>query len=429
MYRREPVDYLHLFPSLFLLTVQLFCPTSIVAAMADMFLEPIIEMLISAGSHYLKDRVTWHKRTKEELEKLKGKLPQIQAVVHFASSQDQITDQNRALNTWLWQLRDAIDDAKDVLDEMEYMELEKQVTKNKKLRRVRSIFKFMKKKVVKIGKRVLKIDRTLKRLEEAVQKLDEVSTTGVDTLLHLVKYERQELQNQQLDLHGVRETGPSPKSALNVRDKETKLVLEWVRNPSNEPRGTDLYRNISLLSIVGHGGMGKTTLLQLVYKDVNKDEIAKEFELKMWVCVSNNFDVKKVIADMLQSLKMERPRCDTLDALQNSLRTEMMSKKFLLVLDDVWDEEEGRDQSKWEDVLPSLASEAFGGKILVTTRTESVALMFARVISKKKEIVKLEGLEEDACLQLLNSNAFAGVENPSDDDHKKLRAIAIILLF
>ncbi|KAI0514161.1 hypothetical protein KFK09_010195 [Dendrobium nobile] len=50
--------------------------------------------------------------------------------------------------------------------------------------------------------------------------------------------------------------------------------------------------------------------------------------------------------------------------------------------------------------------------------------MFAKVIKKKKEIVKLEGLEEDECLQLLNSHAFAGVENPSDDDHKKLRAIA-----
>ncbi|KAI0514144.1 hypothetical protein KFK09_010178 [Dendrobium nobile] len=50
--------------------------------------------------------------------------------------------------------------------------------------------------------------------------------------------------------------------------------------------------------------------------------------------------------------------------------------------------------------------------------------MFAKVIKKKKEIFKLEGLEEDECLKLLNSHAFAGVKNPSDDDHKKLRAIA-----
>ncbi|PKU79429.1 disease resistance protein RGA2-like [Dendrobium catenatum] len=385
--------------------------------MADMSLDPIMEKLISAGLRYLKDQVTWKKRTKEDLEKLKEILPQIQAVVRFASSQEQITEGYPDLNKWLWQLRDAIDDADDVLDELEYMELEKQVTKNKKLRRVRSIMKSMKKRLVKIIKRALKIDPNLKRLDEAVQKLYRVST-NVASFLTLVKDANQE---QQLEQYRARETGSSPKNDLIGRGKEKELVMKWLRNPSNEPRETDLYRNISLLFIVGHGGMGKTTLLQHVYKD----EITKEFDLKMWVCVSNNFDVKKVIADMLESLKNERPRLETLVGLQRRVEEEVMSKKFLLALDDIWEEdEENRDISKWEDVLAPLASGGFGSKILVTTRTESVALMFAKVIKKKNEIFKLEGLEEDECLKLLNSHAFAGVKNPSDDDHKKLRAIA-----
>ncbi|KAL0920715.1 hypothetical protein M5K25_009877 [Dendrobium thyrsiflorum] len=53
---------------------------------------------------------------------------------------------------------------------------------------------------------------------------------------------------------------------------------------------------------------------------------------------------------------------------------------------------------------------------------DSVALMIAKVIKKKKKKLRLEGLEEDECLQLLNSHAFADVENPGD--HKKLRSIA-----
>ncbi|PKU64022.1 Putative disease resistance protein RGA4 [Dendrobium catenatum] len=108
--------------------------------------------------------------------------------------------------------------------------------------------------------------------------------------------------------------------------KDVVMWLKWLKRPSNEHRGTDLYRNISLLSIVGHGGMGKTTLLQHVYND----EITQEFDLKMWVSVSNNFDVKKVIADVLESLKKERPRLEKLVALQDSLRTGIMSKKFYL---------------------------------------------------------------------------------------------------
>ncbi|XP_028548162.1 uncharacterized protein LOC114578832, partial [Dendrobium catenatum] len=91
---------------------------------------------------------------KKELDKLQENLPKIQAVVHFASSQEQITDQNPGLNKWLWQLRDAIDDADDVLDELEYMELEKQVIKGKKRRSDWT------KKLVDIGKRAFKIDPT-----------------------------------------------------------------------------------------------------------------------------------------------------------------------------------------------------------------------------------------------------------------------------
>ncbi|XP_020680840.2 putative disease resistance protein RGA3, partial [Dendrobium catenatum] len=299
------------------------------------------------------------------------------------------------------------------------MELEKQLTKNKKLRRVHSIMKSTKKRLVKIGKRALKIDPNLKKLEAVVQKLNRVSTNGVYTFFHLVQHAKQELQKQQLELQGAREAGYLPKNDLIWQDKDQESVVQWLRKPSNEHRGTDLYRNIFLLSIVGHGGMGKTALLQHVYED----EVTKEFDLKMWVCVSNNFDAKKVIADMLECLKKERPRLQTLGALQGGLKEEVMSKKFLLVLDDIWEEDEEKDKRKWEDVLAPLACGGFGSKILVTTRTESVALMFAKVIKKEGKIVKLEGLEEDDCLQLLNSHAFAGVENPHDD-HKKLRAIA-----
>ncbi|XP_020685075.2 putative disease resistance protein RGA4 [Dendrobium catenatum] len=399
--------------------------TSIVAAMEGYFAGPIMDKIINTCfeylEDYLKDQVGWQTGLKKELERLRENHPKIQAVV-FAANQAQISDQNPTFNKWIWQLRDAIDEADDVLDEFEYMKHKQQLIKNTEETKKRKFVSFLfesPRKIFKIGERVLKMDPNLKRLEDAVQKLDKVSA-DVTTFLYLLNSAKQEQKEQEVDFYKTRETGSLPKNDLIGRSKEKELVMEWLRNPSNDYQTTDLYRNISQLCIVGHGGMGKTTLLQHVYKD----EITKEFDRQMWVCVSNNFDVKKLIADMLQSLKMERPRCDTLDALQNSLRTEIMSQKFLLVLDDIWEEDEEKDKRKWEDVLAPLAFGGFGSKILVTTRTDSIALMFAKVIKKKKEIVKLEGLEEDECLQLLNSHAFAGVENPSDDDHKKLRAIA-----
>ncbi|KAL0920755.1 hypothetical protein M5K25_009920 [Dendrobium thyrsiflorum] len=143
--------------------------------------------------------------------------------------------------------------------------------------------------------------------------------------------------------------------------------------------------------------MGKTTLLQHVYEE---DEMTEESDLKMSVCVSNNFDVKRVIADMLECLKMNRPPSDTLYALQKSLKSEKMSKKLL---------------------CSPLCCGSLGSKILVTTRMDSAALIIAKVIKKKKETLRLQGLDEDECLQLLNSHAFADVENL--DDQRKLKLI------
>ncbi|KAI0514058.1 hypothetical protein KFK09_010092 [Dendrobium nobile] len=390
---------------------------------AEWFVGPIMDKIINTCFDYLEDQVGWQTGMKKELERLRENQPKIQAVV-FASNQAQITDKNRALNKWIWQLRDAIDEADDVLDELEYIKLKQQLPKNTEETKIRKLLPSFiyesARKILKVGERVLKIDPNLRQLEEAVQKLDKVSA-DVTTFLHLLDSAKQEQKEQEVDFYKTRETGSLPKNDLIGRGKDKELVMEWLRNPSNEHWGTDLHRNISLLSIVGHGGMGKTTLLQHVYED----EMTKEFDLKMWVCVSNNFDVKKVIADMLSTLKKERPRLnESLDALQNSLRTEIMSKKFLLILDDIWEnEEENRDISKWEDVLAPLAYGKFGSRILVTTRMDSVAMKIAKIIKKKEKIFRLEGLKEDECLQLLNSHAFAGVENPPDD-HKKLRAIA-----
>ncbi|KAH0463018.1 hypothetical protein IEQ34_007600 [Dendrobium chrysotoxum] len=93
--------------------------------MEEWFVTPIMEKLINTGFQYLGDQVRWQTGMKEELERLRENHPMIQAVVDFASGQEQIRDQNLALNEWLWQLRDAIDEADDVLDDLEYMKLEK----------------------------------------------------------------------------------------------------------------------------------------------------------------------------------------------------------------------------------------------------------------------------------------------------------------
>ncbi|KAL0920667.1 hypothetical protein M5K25_009822 [Dendrobium thyrsiflorum] len=127
------------------------------------------------------------------------------------------------------------------------------------------------------GRKILKIDPNLKRLEESVQKLDK-------GFLHLLDNTKQEKKEPEVDLYKTRETGSLPKNDLIGR-----VLMQWLRKPSNEEHqalvnGSDLYINISLLSIVGHGGMGKTTLLQ----HICEDEMTKEFDHKIYAGISQN---------------------------------------------------------------------------------------------------------------------------------------------
>ncbi|XP_020600343.1 uncharacterized protein LOC110039571 [Phalaenopsis equestris] len=149
--------------------------------MADSFVDPIIDKIFKACSVYLQDQYRWQTGMKKELERLQQNYPKVQAVVS-ASTQAQVRHRIPALNSWIWQLRDAIDEADDVLDDFEYEKLEERLTRNKKQQKVRSAMSSLK----KIGKRALKTDPNLKRLEKVVKKLDKVSVE-VTTFLHLIE--------------------------------------------------------------------------------------------------------------------------------------------------------------------------------------------------------------------------------------------------
>ncbi|RVW73397.1 putative disease resistance protein RGA3 [Vitis vinifera] len=99
---------------------------------------------------------------------------------------------------------------------------------------------------------------------------------------------------------------------------------------------------LSVVAIVGFGGLGKTTLTQLVYND----ERVKHFEHKTWVCISDDsgdgLDVKLWVKKILKSMGVQGVESMTLDGLKDKLHEKNKSKKYLLVLDDVWNENPGK---------------------------------------------------------------------------------------
>ena len=122
--------------------------------------------------------------------------------------------------------------------------------------------------------------------------------------------------------------------------------------------------NVSVISIIGLGGLGKTTLAKLVY---NESRIEESFETKMWICVSDNFDIRTLVRGITDAANGPKCEDESLDLMERKLQNTLQGKKFLLVLDDVWDIGlNGVTRQKWIDLKGLVTVGARGTKIIIT---------------------------------------------------------------
>ncbi|VVA19879.1 PREDICTED: putative disease [Prunus dulcis] len=149
-----------------------------------------------------------------------------------------------------------------------------------------------------------------------------------------------------------------------------------------------------VIPIVGMGGIGKTTLAQLVYND---ESIKAHFETRIWVCVSDPFDVIKIAKAIIDG--NGTPNSDGLEAFLQCMSKSIEGKRFLLVLDDVWTQ----DHREWEQLKLPLQKGSTGSRILVTTRKEEVTIMMGARISN---MIHLNELSEACCWSLFCHIAF-----------------------
>ncbi|CAN4116674.1 unnamed protein product [Withania somnifera] len=114
------------------------------------------------------------------------------------------------------------------------------------------------------------------------------------------------------------------------------------------------------------GGLGKMTLAQIIFNDLWVNE---QFDLKIRVCVSYKFDEKRLIRAILEAIVGKDLDVSELASLQNHLITLLRVKRYLLVLDDVWNE----DQEKWDKLKALLTFGSKSTSVITTTRLEKVA--------------------------------------------------------
>ncbi|KAL3740426.1 hypothetical protein ACJRO7_021673 [Eucalyptus globulus] len=309
----------------------------------------------------------------DQIHELKNTLAAITAVLLDAEEQQA---KNHSLQLWLGRLRDVLYDAEDVLDELECEALRK---------RVISRYGGVKKKVHRffsLSNPVIlraKISHKIKEIRETLFKIS-IEKNQFELNVRSVENGVAQMRSREMTYSFI--------NKLDVigRDIDKQNIIEILMWP--------YHKNLSVVPIVGIGGMGKTALAKLVYND---DGVKAQFELRLWVCVPEDFDLKKTIDGIIKEATSQSLSDLDIQQLQTILRNTIKDKKFLLVLDDVW----SNNRSRWEELKALLTEGASGSKIIVITRSLEVASIMGTHLAHN-----LKGLSYEDSMTLFKKWAF-----------------------
>ncbi|XP_065632517.1 putative disease resistance protein RGA4 isoform X1 [Quercus suber] len=311
---------------------------------------------------------------KTEIEDLTNTVSTIHAVILDAEKQ---SSQSHQIEDWLKKLKDVLHDADDLLDDFST-----EVMRHKVMTKKVCIFSSSSNLIAFSPK----LGREIKAIRE---RLNAIAKDKGD--FHFSKG----LVEPQVMNKGGRETHSFVLEGEVIgRENDKKEIMERLFDDN-------VVENISIIPIVGIGGLGKTTLAQLVYNDEN---VQTKFDIKLWVCISDIFDVKRIVKEILEQLPGSKNE-QSLQMLQTQLREKLNEKKYLLVLDDLWNE----DNNKWLLLRNLLMGGARGSRIIVTTRSESVA----RIIGATSWHA-LRGLPKEKAWSLFVKVALEQVQLPEN---------------
>jgi hypothetical protein len=353
-------------------------------AVLSAFLQALFDGM---ASQEFKDFFRNRKLNEGVIEKLKIALLSAHKLREDAQKK-QLTDPS--VGEWLHKLKDAVYDAEDVLDEIatealqRKLDVEFQTTAYKVRNSISTFFSHFVKEIEP------KIEKLVDRLEYLAKQKD---------VLRLTESVGEESSKRSHMTSLVEE------SCIFGRDGDKEKIISLLL--SNDASGNE---NLCVIPIVGMGGIGKTTLAQLVYND---ERVKEHFKVQAWVCVSDEFDVLKLTKTILEEVDSStNVDSKNLNLLQHALNKKLMGNKFLLVLDDVWNE----NCADWEVLSNPFKSVAPGSMVIVTTRNDSVAS-----IMRTAPTHRLNTLLEDDCWSLFAKHAF--YDDNSDARHPELEVI------
>ncbi|XP_076898836.1 disease resistance protein RPM1-like [Bidens hawaiensis] len=284
------------------------------------------------------------------------------------------------VETWVRQVREVVNKIEDVLDEYVYykdMEVDRRGFKN--------MFQDMIKVPMHMTRR-RKMSLKLQKLKVKVQEVCEIRKRY--TFDHQTQEESKGARNASIDWWQRQEELSmfvDEDEIVGMGDNKEKL-MEWL---IDDPR-------LMVISIVGMGGLGKTTLVTKVFND---QMIQRCFDCWAWVSVSQTNGVEELLRFMIKKLLGAKPSdlgVMTYRELVEMLIDYLHKKRYVIILDDVW------NILLWSRIRGAFPENGLGSRVIFTTRNDNIA----KSVGPGRHILHLQPLGEGDSWALFCRKAF-----------------------
>ncbi|XP_016463992.2 late blight resistance protein R1-A-like [Nicotiana tabacum] len=206
-----------------------------------------------------------------------------------------------------------------------------------------------------------------------------------------IKAEMQELLNVVDDTMNTTTDHRSSQLVWTPKMKEQFVGFEDVRKELRDQLKKGNYQ-LDVISIVGMPGLGKTTLAKEIFYD---ESVIENFDIRAQCCVSQVYKRMDLLLEILHAIG-ESPSFSTAHDAADQLRRTLMRKRYLILVDDVW------ETSAWDDLRPCFYDAKNGSKIILTTRHIEVA-NYATCVSFP---IHLRMFNDDESWKLLEDRVF-----------------------
>ncbi|XP_057502447.1 disease resistance protein RPP13-like [Actinidia eriantha] len=319
--------------------------------------DAVVSFVVQRLGELLIEQVIFLREVRDEVQWLRNKLQYMLCFLHDAEEKQ---DGDRRIQKWISDIRDVAYDAEDIIDNF-ILEVEDRKTPKK------------------MGLKGW-FEKYLCICSKQANLVKQATLYGIGTEINSLKNRLEEIQRNQ-EIFKIGNIGDSREDLARVRLDQLRRERPYEDNELvvGFKNDVDLLMSKlvnkephrSVVSIVGMGGLGKTTIARKLY---NTSSLTKQFDFDAWVSVSKDYNIQDLLQRTIKAFKKPttKEEFEMLEKmkeedLESYLRDLLKGHRYLVVFDDVW------DVKAWESLRRALPDNKNGSRVIITTRQKVVA--------------------------------------------------------